>query len=145
MEGVAGESAGFGWLDMHTHLRARKQLHNVEGTLCLEHAPVRGYEIHAGVSEGAALDHPAVVLEHGRRDGAISPDGQILGSYLHGLFEHPGACAALLRWAGVPEPLRIDHAARREQMLERLADAVAQSIDVPRLLPLLPASGAMAR
>jgi adenosylcobyric acid synthase len=134
VEGPVGQSPGFGWLDMRTVLQPSKQLRNVEGTLCLEQAPVSGYEIHAGHSDGPALDHPAVMLEHGRRDGAISADGRILGSYLHGLFERPAACAALLRWAGLPQPLRIDHPARREQMLDRLADAVERALDVPRLL-----------
>ena len=134
VEGPVGECAGFGWFDMRTQLQRCKQLVNVEGTLCLEGAPVNGYEIHAGHSEGRALDHPAVILGNERRDGAISADGQILGSYLHGLFERSPACAALLRWAGLPQPLIVNHPARREQMLERLADAVEASLDVPRLL-----------
>ncbi|MFI4868669.1 MAG: cobyric acid synthase [Steroidobacterales bacterium] len=134
VEGAAGESAGFGWLDMRTVLHASKQLLNVRGTLAFEQAAVSGYEIHAGHSEGPALEHPAVMLGPGRRDGAISADGQILGTYLHGLFEQPAACAALLRWAGLAQPLSVDHAARREQMLERLADAVERSLDVPRML-----------
>jgi adenosylcobyric acid synthase len=134
VEGPAGETAGFGWLDMRTVLRQRKQLLNVEGTLSLARAPVTGYEIHAGQSEGAALEHPAVTLADGRRDGALSADGQILGSYLHGLFEHSAGCSALLRWAGLSQPVSVDHAARREQMLDRLADAIEQSLDVPRML-----------
>ena len=134
VEGPVGECAGFGWFDMRTQLQRCKQLVNVEGTLCLEGAPVNGYEIHAGHSEGRALDHPAVILGNERRDGAISADGQILGSYLHGLFERSPACAALLRWAGLPQPLIVNHPAQREEMLERLADAVEASLDVPRLL-----------
>jgi adenosylcobyric acid synthase len=134
VEGPLGDSAAFGWFDMRTVLQGRKQLLNVDGTLCLEHAPVSGYEIHAGQSEGPALDHPAVILEHGRSDGALSEDGQILGTYLHGLFERPSACMALLRWAGLSQPLSVDHPARREQMLDRLADAVECSLDIARLL-----------
>jgi adenosylcobyric acid synthase len=134
VEGQVGESSGFSWFDMHTELLRCKQLLNVQGALCLDAAPVSGYEIHAGHSAGPALEHPAVILANERRDGAISADGQILGSYLHGLFELPCACAALLRWAGLAQPLDIDHPARREQMLERLADAVESALDVPRLL-----------
>jgi adenosylcobyric acid synthase len=133
VEGPIGESDGFGWFDMRTALQQRKQLLNVEGTLCLEQASVSGYEIHAGFSEGAALDRPAVILEHGRRDGAVSADRQIIGTYLHGLFERPGACTALLRWAGLPQAQSVDHAVRRERMFDRLADAVERSLDLPRL------------
>jgi len=138
VEGAVGESPGFGWFDMRTVLQASKQLLNVCGTLQLDQVPVSGYEIHAGCSEGAALKRPAVTLGPDRRDGAISADNQILGTYLHGLFEQPEACAALLRWAGLSQPASVDHPARREQMLERLADAVERSLDVGRLLGPLP-------
>jgi adenosylcobyric acid synthase len=136
VEGPVGESAGFGWFDMHTVLGQRKQLLNVEGTLCLAQAPVSGYEIHTGRSEGPALGEPAVTLSHGRHDGAISADRQILGTYLHGLFEQSAACTALLHWAGLPQPLSVDHSARREQMLEHLADTIEHSLDLARMLPL---------
>lgn len=137
IEGEAGESRGFAWLELQTVLEPHKQLINVAGHLQLSQARVRGYEIHAGRSSGRALERPAVVLDDGRLDGALSADGQIMATYLHGLFEDPQACAALLRWAGLEQPLAIDHAARREQMLERLADAVERALDVPRLLAAL--------
>lgn len=68
-----------------------------------------GYEIHAGVSQGAALAQPAVRLDDARTDGARSADGQIIATYLHGLFEQPEACAALLRWAGLREVVQVDY------------------------------------
>jgi adenosylcobyric acid synthase len=134
LEGDAGESPGFGLLDLTTVLLSHKQLRHAAGHLQLEYARVRGYEIHAGHSRGPALEHPAVLLDSGNRDGALSADGQILATYLHGLFEEPSACAALLRWAGLSQPQRIDHGARREQMLDRLADAIESSLDLSRLL-----------
>ncbi|EQD33884.1 CobB/CobQ-like glutamine amidotransferase domain protein, partial [mine drainage metagenome] len=100
-----------------------------------------GYEIHMGRSAGAALEHPLVVLEEGRPDGAISPDGRILGTYVHGLFEEPTACAALLAWAGLGTPVLLDHRARREQAIERLADAVESSLNVALLLDGLEPGG----
>ena len=93
-----------------------------------------GYEIHAGRTHGQALERPAVLLDDGTPDGALSEDGQIMATYLHGLFEDAGACAALLRWAGLRRPLEIDHAARREQMLDRLADTIESDCNLERLL-----------
>lgn len=136
LEGAAGASAGLGLLDMHTTLEAEKQLRHVQGHLCLERAQVTGYEIHAGVSCGAALEQPAVYERSGKTDGALSPDGQILGTYLHGLFEQPSASSALLRWAGLSAPQTLDYHARREQDIERLADLVSQHLDVTRLRQL---------
>ena len=56
-------------------------------------------------------------------EGAVSGDGQILGSYLHGMFDTPAACSALLRWAGLDSGHTVDTAALREASLERIADA----------------------
>ena len=86
-----------------------------------------------GVSAGPALARPALELD-GRTDGAVSEDGQILATYLHGLFDHPEACAALLAWAGLEAPARLDYDALRERSIERLADAVETHIDVERML-----------
>jgi adenosylcobyric acid synthase len=138
VEGTPGESPGLGWLDLTTVLLPGKRLCNVSGRLQMEAARegarVRGYEIHAGRTQGTALERPAVLLDDGTPDGAISADGQIMATYLHGLFEETAASAALLRWAGLSQPLEIDHTARREQMLERLADALESHCDLERLL-----------
>jgi adenosylcobyric acid synthase len=136
LEGAAGESAGLGLLDIATVLEAEKQLRNVTGRLLPGGACVTGYEIHAGVSSGPALEQPAVQLDDGRCDGAISADGQILGTYLHGLFEGLEACAALLRWAGLDAVQTVDYHALRERDIERLADLVEMHLDTPRLRAL---------
>ncbi len=133
LEGPAGESAGLGLLDFATVLEADKQLRNVQGRLLPEGVPVRGYEIHAGVSSGPALEQPAVRLDDGRCDGAVSIDGQILGTYLHGLFEGPEACAALLRWAGLEVVQTVDYHGLRERDIERLADLVEMHLDTAHL------------
>ncbi|MEE4729726.1 cobyric acid synthase [Pseudomonas alliivorans] len=129
LEGAAGSSPGLGLLAMSTVLESEKQLRNVRGRLTLEDAEVSGYEIHAGVTTGAALEQAAVRLDDGRCDGAQSADGQILGTYLHGLFESPAACSALLRWAGLRDVQAVDYHALRERDIERLADLVEKHLD----------------
>lgn len=136
LEGDPGSSTGLGLLEFTTQLRAEKQLRNVTGHLTLESAQVSGYEIHAGVTCGAALERPAVHLDDGRCDGAISVDQQILGTYLHGLFESPASCAALLRWAGLSDVQHVDYHALRETDIERLADLVQAHLDTARLREL---------
>ena len=137
LEGVAGESPGLGWLELETVLEAEKQLRNTAGVLALEGAEVRGYEIHAGVSRGRALECPSAMLEGDRADGALSGDGRVLGTYLHGIFESPAACAALLRWAGLRDPREIDYRDVRERAIERLADSVEAHLDLSAILRLL--------
>ncbi|NEA60965.1 cobyric acid synthase CobQ, partial [Streptomyces sp. SID13666] len=111
LEGAAGSSPGLGLLDYATVLEAEKQLRNVAGTLSLEAVPVAGYEIHAGVTTGPALERPAVQRVDGRCDGAVSADGQIVATYLHGLFEGSQSCGALLRWADLEDVQTVDYQA----------------------------------
>lgn len=136
IEGPAGSSQGLGWLALETTLAAEKQLRNVQGRLVFDDAPVRGYEIHAGVSDGPDLARPALWLTPGRGDGAVSADGQVMGTYVHGLFEEPEACAAVLRWAGLKGATQLDYDALRERDIERLADLVEQHMDTARLRDL---------
>ncbi|MGY2139536.1 cobyric acid synthase [Pseudomonas reactans] len=136
LEGAAGSSDGLGLLAFSTTLEEEKQLRNVRGRLVLEDAEVSGYEIHAGVTSGEALLNAAVLLDDGRTDGAQSADGQILGTYLHGLFENPAACSALLRWAGLQDVQSVDYHALRERDIERLADLVENHLDTDLLREL---------
>ena len=136
LEGAAGSSDGLGLLAFSTTLEEEKQLRNVRGRLLLEDADVSGYEIHAGVTSGDALSNAAVILDDGRSDGAQSADGQILGTYLHGLFETPAACSALLRWAGLQDVQDVDYHALRERDIERLADLVENHLDTELLRKL---------
>ena len=136
VEGPAGHSKGFALLALDTELAAEKQLRNVSGRLLIEDAVITGYEIHAGVSSGPALERAALRLDDGRMEGAVSDDGQVLGTYLHGLFETPEACETLLRWAGLNEAKRVDYHALRERDIERLADLVEAHLDTARLRTL---------
>ena len=96
------------------------------------------YEIHAGVSSGPALAKPAVQLNDDRQDGAISADGHILGTYLHGLFDTAPARDALLRWAGLAVRETPDYRQLREDGINRLADAIAEHLDLRDLERWLP-------
>lgn len=136
LEGAPGEVPALGVLPMETVLESEKRLENRRGALALDGLPaVAGYEIHMGVSRGPALARPAVRFADGHTDGALSEDGQVLGSYLHGLFDEPAALAALLQWAGAGEVATVDLAARRAADLDRLADCVAENLDLRGLFP----------
>ncbi|MBY4704994.1 MULTISPECIES: cobyric acid synthase [Ralstonia] len=141
LEGTPGSVDGLGYLDFETTLEAAKRLRQVRGALAEGGAIIAGYEIHMGVTEGAALARPAVQLDDGRADGAISPDGQILATYLHGLFDAPEACRALLAWAGVRDAQAQDYAALREASLERLADTCEAHLDLATLFGALSRAG----
>ena len=125
LEGKPGTSEGLGLFEMDTVLAPEKRLAQVSGYCAFgarQDARVQGYEIHMGVSSGAALASPAFLVD-GRKEGAMSQDGQVLGTYLHGLFDHPDACHALLQWAGLRSETRVDAHALREASIDRIADA----------------------
>ena len=139
LEGAAGSTPGLGFLDVETTLESEKQLRNVSGHLHFDAYPaMTGYEIHLGVTHGAGLARPAVQLGDGRSDGAISADGQVLGTYCHGLFDHPAALSTLLGWAGAGEVESLDFAARREADIDRLADSVEAALRWDKLRDWLP-------
>lgn len=140
VEGPPGTSAGLGLFEMETVLERDKYLRRMRGArLAFAAAEVEGYEIHMGRSHGPALERPAVLLPDGATDGALSEDGQVLGTYFHGLFDRREACDALLAWAGLAVPKSPDYFALREAGIERLADAVEQHLDTARLLALFDA------
>ncbi|WP_232821292.1 cobyric acid synthase [Oceanimonas marisflavi] len=140
LESAAGRSAGLGYLPMTTTLEAGKQLRNVTGTLSLAGAScaVHGYEIHCGRSQ-PLVEHraPLTLAADGaapQPDGMVSHDNQVLGTYLHGLFDSVEACNALLAWAGLEhsrQAVALD--ALREASLNRLADTLEQYLNMDLL------------
>lgn len=133
-----GSSEGLGYLEFNTSLAPHKQLLECSGELLLDgekSSSISGYEIHCGVSEGAALARPLIKINGDRDEGVISEDGQIIGTYLHGLFDNKEACTSLLRWAGLKNPAAINAEEQRDQQLDRLADEITEHIDLSALFP----------
>lgn len=81
-----------------------------------------------GISRGPSTALPAFQI-NGRPEGARSDDDQVLGTYLHGVFDAPQALAALLHWAGMREVDAVDIGKLREQSLDRIADAARPLLD----------------
>ena len=126
---------GLGLLDIETELVPHKQLRRIAGHLHLLGKPrFEGYEIHMGVTRGSGLASPLAAIDDGRMDGVLSADGQIAATYAHGIFDAPGACQALLRWAGLADAAELDLNALREASIERLADTLEQHLDLTALL-----------
>lgn len=138
LEGPAGSSEGFSVLDFETTLEPEKTLTRVTGELCLGDARARvtGYEIHHGISRGAAFARPLLRID-GSPEGAVSEDGRVLGTYVHGLFDTQEALSALLTYVGVQSPKAIDYEALLEASLDRLADTIETHLDLSRVDALI--------
>ncbi|MCF6219135.1 MAG: cobyric acid synthase [Gammaproteobacteria bacterium] len=136
IESKQQKSQGLGLLDFSTTLKSHKKLRRSTGKLTLGNTHISGYQIHAGVSQGPALQRPLMVLD-GKEDGVISDDKQIIGSYLHGLFEQSEACQELLQWAGLSSAEPIDYIALREAGIDCMADSVEKHMNIEALVKLL--------
>lgn len=138
LEGLPGNSEGFGWLDIKTELQPEKTLKNVTGKLNLpnqESCDIQGYEIHAGLtlaSSNSVENTSIITTEDDHICALLSEDQQILASYWHGLMDTPEALQAILRWAGTETKL-VDYQELREKSLDALADSAFESFDWVKL------------
>jgi adenosylcobyric acid synthase len=132
VEGPPGGVDGLGLLDVATVMGPAKRLALAEGTHPASGAPVRGYEMHMGVTEGP--DRARAWLRLGDRpEGAASADGRVRGTYLHGLFAADAFRAALLAEIGAA-PGVADWGADVEAALDALAGHVERHLDLDALL-----------
>ena len=87
-----------------------------------------------GVSGGPDCARPFARLDDGSEEGAVSPDGRVAGTYVHGLFADDRQRAAwLARFAGKAE---ISYDRSIEHTLDALATHLAAHLDLDRLLTL---------
>ncbi len=140
LEGNPGSSKGLSYFSYETTLAAEKQLRRVQG--CFLAAPdiqLQGYEIHAGTTVGIDAKKALLQLntDNSGLDGCISADGQIMASYVHGIFDHPDACRYLLNWAGLSTQDAYDYGNLQEQGIDLLADTLEQHLDISVILQLL--------
>jgi adenosylcobyric acid synthase len=134
IEGSPGKVDGLAMLDVTTTLSAEKRLEPARGTTS-DGAPFAGYEMHMGVTEGPDRARPFARLADGSPDGAVSADGRVIGTYIHGLFADDRQRAAWLARLGAGTP-QIAYDDLVEQTLDALAAHVAAHINLDRLLKL---------
>ena len=134
IEGPAGETRGLGLLDVTTLMTPDKHLTRTQARHAATGLPISAYEIHIGRSTGPDCARPFAHVDD-RPEGALSPDGRVMGSYLHGMFSDDAFRAAFLLDLGISAPLR-SHAAEVETTLDTLAAHLERHLDVDGLLAL---------
>jgi adenosylcobyric acid synthase len=152
-----GVAAGLGLLPISTSLAAEKVTRRASSRL-LSHSlfgqPVlnveaTGYEIHLGATDYERAARPLFELRREGEDaplsdGAVSADGLVLGTYLHGVFDddrfrHSFVKAARAACQLSAPPALKNFRAEREARFDRLAAHVRQAIDLPMILRWLEA------
>ncbi len=86
---------GLGLLDVETVLSSEKRLTHANGTTS-DGIPFSGYEMHMGVTQGPDCARPFAQLADGTPEGAVSANGRVIGTYVHGLFADDRQRAAWL-------------------------------------------------
>jgi len=134
IEGPPGTVAGLGLLDVETILSDKKRLEPVRGSTT-DGASFAGYEMHMGVTEGPDRQRPFARLADGSDEGAVSADGRVIGTYIHGLFADDVQRAAwLARFAAGATNIAYDAAV--ERTLDGLAAHLEAHLDLDLLLTL---------
>ena len=134
IEGTAGETEALGLLEIETEMTADKRLERVTARHEASGEALEGYEIHIGRSDGPGRQRPFARIGD-QPEGAVSADGRVMGSYLHGIFGSDGFRAAFLRALGAA-PSDLDYNAEVDAVLDRLAEHLETHLDVPALLAL---------
>lgn len=133
LEGPARVVAGLGLLDVETVLGPDKRLERVGGRM--RGARLDGYEMHMGTTTGPDASRPLGQFSDGRDEGAMTPDGRVAGTYVHGLFGLAVQRAAWLDWIGATSA-DCDHADVVDAALDEIAAALEAHLDLDGLLTL---------
>jgi adenosylcobyric acid synthase len=134
IEGTPSEVDGLGLLDVVTEMKPEKRLALTDATYLPTGDPVRGYEIHIGQTDGP--DRARAWLDvGGRSEGAASPDGLVMGCYLHGLFAADQFRAAFISELGQPVAAS-DYGQSVEDTLDALVSHLTEHFDLEQLLAL---------
>ncbi|MDF2618401.1 MAG: cobyric acid synthase CobQ [Xanthobacteraceae bacterium] len=133
VEGLPGTVAGLGLLEVDTVLTAEKRLVAITGST--GGIPFAGYEMHMGVTEGPGRARPFAHIDGGGPEGAVSPDGRVIGTYAHGLFADDRQRAHWLATLGAP-PSGLAYEDGVDATLDDLAAHLTAHVDLDRLLEL---------
>ena len=134
IEGLPSSVAGLGYLDVTTIMASKKNLSLVSARTLKNGIQVNGYEIHIGVTSGPDCDQGWLEID-GRKEGAISKNGQVLGCYLHGLFASDGFRTEYLKSLGIQSGLE-NYDASIDETLDELAGFIENNLDFKQLIQL---------
>ena len=131
LEGPRGTDKGLGLLDVHTVMHPKKHVTQTQAVHCASGQTISGYEIHLGQTEGPDCARPFAQIGE-RQDGALSPVGNVSGTYLHGMFRDDGFRRAWLAQFGADQTT--NYAASVEKTLDLLAEHLLTHIHVDQIL-----------
>ena len=142
LEGKPGVSGGLGLLPIETVLQAPKTTTLTQ--FCWDGQPGTGYEIHMGQTTRKG-ENPLFEITHRDHhpcrdeDGCVSANSQIMGTYIHGLFDNPSILKSWLNHIGLGDidVSEIGGIEARNRQYDLLAEHFQKYIDVDRIIQLV--------
>ncbi|WP_043750819.1 cobyric acid synthase [Methylobacterium nodulans] len=135
IEGEVRAVDGLGLLDVVTVMTPDKRLAAVTGASLPDETPFCGYEMHLGETRGPDAARPLLRFADGRPDGAVSADGRVCGTYVHGLFADDRQRALWLERLGTSSAGEA-YEAGIDAVLDRLAEHLERHVACDALLAL---------
>ena len=146
------ETAGFGYFPSETTFAAQKRLRQVTASADFSFLGAHifrknllGYEIHMGQTDFLEKTiRPFQIAQEDNfvSDGAVSSDGLVIGTYIHGIFDDDDFRRSLLNrlrvqrgWSEIPVQYR--YREEKERAYDRLAETVRASLDMEKLQTIL--------
>lgn len=149
VESGAGVAEGLSMLRCSTVLEREKKTHSVSAVVSQGAVRIEGYEIHMGETTGFDASFSMIDRRDDKsasvEDGAVSEDGLVWGTYIHGVFDNDifrGAFLSSLRAGkgpgnGVASVSVRAFADIREESMDTLASMVKASVDIDALLRII--------
>ncbi|MER8462346.1 cobyric acid synthase [Mesorhizobium sp. M1396] len=134
IEGSVTEAEGLSLLDIETVMEPEKTVRNVSARSVQFDLPLEGYEIHLGRTTGSDTLRPSAVI-NGIEDGAVSADGKVMGTYMHGLFGADAFRGKFLESLGIKGG-GIDYRAEVERALDEVAAELETHLDCDAIFAL---------
>jgi adenosylcobyric acid synthase len=134
IDGGVAEAEGLGLLDVETVMAPEKTVRKVTARSAVFDLPLEGYEIHLGHTTGPDCARPSAIIDN-VPDGAVSPDGKVLGTYLHGFFGADAFRARFLESLGVRSAMA-DYRGQVETALDEIAAELERHLDCDAIFAL---------
>lgn len=140
---------GLGLLETETVMAKEKQTVQIKGSFegniafaqGVRSMDVEGYEIHMGVTKRFDGALAAIRLEDGREDGAINEEGNVFGTYLHGIFDNNNFRNAVLNRIreikGLQSTSEVDYRQLKEMEYNKLAENVRKHVDLEKIKEII--------
>ena len=131
---------GIGVFNIDTEFYANKNVRQTLSTELKTNNTLKGYEIHLGKTIYHTDNHFST-LEDGNKDGSTHNGYQVIGTYLHGVFNNDQFRNDWLndirkRKGEELKPL-VDTTSKKEESFEKLANAFIENMDMDYFMKLL--------